>query len=62
MSKDKIEGFLFGLGAGVLFAAFIELREKPAAAAAGEQEDTAQLDATHGPVGPPHIPVQAVSA
>jgi hypothetical protein len=30
MSRDKIEGLMIGLGAGVLVAAFMKLSEEPA--------------------------------
>ena len=30
MSRDKIEGLMIGLGAGVLVAAFMKLSEQPA--------------------------------
>ncbi len=42
MSRDKIEGFLIGLGAGVLFGSFVKLREEPGKHAADGQEDAAE--------------------
>jgi hypothetical protein len=36
MSRDKVQGFLIGLGVGVLFACFLNLEERtPAAKSTG---------------------------
>jgi len=37
MSRDKVQGFLIGLGVGVLFACFLNLEERSSAAKATGQ-------------------------
>ena len=39
ITRDKLEGFLLGVGAGALFAAFIKFREEQGEAAEGRKED-----------------------